>query len=103
MNMDEFKSRTGLNILGTLFSLLLKECSLLRRSLSYLYIDMVAAAIPAEVAGSRISPDNSFQSPPTQPSFLLMLLENHLQCASTVMVPSTKSFSFDFQSTFLAS
>ena len=45
MNMDDFKSHTGLNILGTLFSLLPKECSLLRRSLSYLYIDMVAAVI----------------------------------------------------------
>ena len=45
MNMNDFKSRTGLNILGTLFSLLLKECLLLQRSLSYLCIDMVAAAI----------------------------------------------------------
>ena len=44
MNIDDFKSRTGLNISGTLFSLLLKECSLLQRSLSYLYIDMVTAA-----------------------------------------------------------
>ena len=45
MNMDEFKSRTGLNFFRALFSLLLKWCSLLRRSLSYSYIEMTAAAI----------------------------------------------------------
>ena len=44
MNMDEFKSRTGLNFFLALFSLLL-EWSLLRRSLSYSYIEMAAAAI----------------------------------------------------------
>ena len=53
--------------------------------------------------GSRISPDNGFQSPPTQPSSLLMLLANHLQRASIIMVPLTKSFSFCFLSNFLTS
>ena len=57
---------------------------------------------PAEVIGSRISSDNGFQSPPTQPSSLLILSANDVQCASIVMVPSTKSFSFDFLSTMLA-
>ena len=58
---------------------------------------------PAEVTGSRISPDNGFQSPLTQPYSLLKLSANHLQCASIIMVPSTKSFSFDFLSIFLTS
>ena len=66
MNMGEFKSRTSLNFFRASFSLLLNCYSLLRRSLSYSYIDIVVAAIgfwnflllPAEVTGSRISPDN---------------------------------------------
>ena len=58
---------------------------------------------PAEVTGSRISPDNGFQSPLTQPYSLLKLAANHLQCASIIMVPSTKSFSFDFLSISLTS
>ena len=66
MNTGEFKSRTSLNFFRASFSLLLNCYSLLRRSLSYSYIDMVTAAIgfwnflllPAEVTGSRISPDN---------------------------------------------
>ena len=53
--------------------------------------------------GSRIIPDNGFQSPPTQPSSLLMLSENHLQGASIIMVPLTKSFSFYFLANFLTS
>ena len=52
---------------------------------------------------SRISPDNGFQSPPTQPSSLLMLSANHLQGASIIMVPFTKSFSFYFLANFLTS
>ena len=99
-----------------LFSLLLKWCSLPAK-IAFIFIHWngcgshrffkfptdVKVPWPAEVTGSRISPDNGFQSPLTQSYSLLKLAANHLQCAAIIMVPSKKSFSLDFLSIFLTS